>query len=181
MDTSKKIYEYMLKKKAKLCNDEEQENPGSTTSCNEDNPCKDSSNDTETELVPDIPVLRMNENRTKKTFSELSTMRRTSVSDRIQQFQELGMGNECEIGSGRCATHNAKVVRTIMNVRKSDQNEAGVMRWRLCESTVLVCPTAHNRKLASEVELMTSQSEEGTANGNTENFLNIIQPEGSAR
>ena len=91
------------------------------------------------------------------------------------------MGDECVIGSGRCATHNIKVVRTIMNVRKSEQNEAGVMRWRLCESTVLVCPTAHNRKPASEVEVMTSQSEEGTANGNTENFLKTIQSERSAR
>ena len=91
------------------------------------------------------------------------------------------MGNKCVIGSGRCATHNVRVVRTIMNVRKSDQNEAGVMRWRLCESTVLVCPRAHNRKLASDVKVMTSQSEEGTANGNTENLLNIIQSDRSAR
>ena len=96
--------------------------------------------------------------------------RKTSVSDRIQRFQELSDGDECVIGSGRCATHNEKVVRKVMNVRKSVQNEAGNVSWRLSESTVLVCPAAHHRKPISPGAVMSSNSERGTPMG-TQRFL----------
>ena len=91
--------------------------------------------------------------------------RKTSVSDRIQRFQELSDGDECVIGSGRCATHNVRVIRNVMNVRKSVQNEAGEVRWRLSESTVLVCPADHHRKPISPGVVTSSNSEGGTPMG----------------
>ena len=172
---NKKIWEYMSKKKARteLVQPEQPENPGSTTGCNEDNRPEDNLEEVRNQNLPELPVVKTNENITKKTFNTFNRIqmtRKTSVSDRIQRFQELSDGDECVIGSGRCATHNVRVTRNVMKVRKSVQNEAGELMWRLCESTVLVCPSAHHRKPLSSDVVMSSNSDRGTPMG-TQRFL----------
>ena len=83
-------------------------------------------------------------------------VRKSNISDRILKFQELSDGNDCVIGSGRCATHTVKLVRVIKNVRKSEPIEDGGVRWRLCESTLLECPDAGRGKLSDDVSVMSS-------------------------
>ena len=50
------------------------------------------------------------------------------MSDRILRFTELERGDECVIGSGRCATHNVKIVRVMKDVRQKDFDENGALR-----------------------------------------------------
>ena len=85
----------------------------------------------------------------------------SSISDKILKFQELSQGDECVIGSGRCATHNVKIVRVVKSVRKSEPVEGGGLRWRLCESTILECPRASLGKPSDDVSVMSSLLPEG--------------------
>ena len=167
---NKKIWEFMKKKKARidLVQPEQPENPVSMTYCKEDNPSEDNRNEDNKQQLPELHVVKNDMKTTKKTyntFNMLHMTRKTSVSDRTLRFQELTDGDECVIGSGRCATHNEKVVRKVMNVRKSVQNEAGEVRWRLSESTVLACPVAHHRTPISPGVVTSSNSEGGTPMG----------------
>ena len=92
------------------------------------------------------------------------------ICDRILKFQELSQGNDCVIGSGRCATHNVKIVRVVKKVRKSETAEGGGVRWRLCESTILECPKSSLRKLTSDVSVTSSLLPEGEPMGTQKTF-----------
>ena len=72
------------------------------------------------------------------------------MSDRILRFTELERGDECVIGSGRCATHNVKIVRVMKDVRQKYLDENGALRWRLSETTVLECPRAFSRQTTED-------------------------------
>ena len=67
----------------------------------------------------------------KMTFSTLPTARKSSISEKILRFQELAESDDCVIGSGRCATHNLKIVRVVKNVRVSEPAEGGGINWRV--------------------------------------------------
>ena len=67
----------------------------------------------------------------KMTFSTLPNARKSSISEKILRFQELAEGDDCVIGSGRCATHNLKIVRVIKNIRVSEPAEGGGINWRV--------------------------------------------------
>ena len=65
-------------------------------------------------------------------LSELENMKLTfkptecqSVSDKMKKFKNLEGGDKCELGSGRCATHNCKLVRKSVNKKMSIVDKKG--------------------------------------------------------
>ena len=72
-------------------------------------------------------------NKLKITFNKTPSVRKSSINEKILRFQELSESNDCVIGSGRCATHNLKIVRVIKNVRISEPVEGEGVKWRLRE------------------------------------------------
>ena len=81
----------------------------------------------------------------KLTFDVVCTdkhLKKKSVSDRITRFQDMVDRNAvCVTGSGRCATHNQKLVRQVVTRKQSCVDKCGGVGWRLCDFTVIVCPT----------------------------------------
>ena len=143
----RKIWEYMKDKKTKI--DDELEDKGMITDdilSSEDNRLTednllDTRSQSDSVKVKTMPRVRM-----KKTFGEAyDNSKKISVSDRILRFSELERGNDCVIGSGRCATHNVRIVRIMKDVRQKYFDENGLLRWRLSETTVLECPRAFSR------------------------------------
>ena len=90
------------------------------------------------------------------------------MSDRILRFTELERGDECVIGSGRCATHNVKIVRVMKDVRQKYVDENGALRWRLSETTVLECPRAFSRQTTEDCSDVSELPEIVGTNGKTE-------------
>ena len=53
-------------------------------------------------------------NETKKTFSTVKP-KKNEVKKKIEQFTKISKDSDnCLIGSGRCATHNTKVMRVMV-------------------------------------------------------------------
>ena len=63
-----------------------------------------------------------------------------SVRENIAMFQELQRGGVCVMGSGRCAEHNRRLVRTVTMKRVSEKDEKGDTKWVMREVTTLTCP-----------------------------------------
>ena len=107
----------------------------------------------------------------KTTFTQAyETVKKNRVSDKILKFMELERGNECVIGSGRCATHNVRTVRVMKNVKQRYECEDGSLKWRLCETAILECPRAFSGRLNSENIDATILPESEGSNGKTEYF-----------
>ena len=73
----------------------------------------------------------------KLTFDRVD---RQSVRDNIAKFQKLQRGGMCVMGSGRCAEHNVRLVRSVTNKKVSVIDENGYTRWVTREVTILTCP-----------------------------------------
>ena len=86
-------------------------------------------------------------NSVKKTFSSIEIKK--NVSKKISMYQELGRGQACIKGSGRCATHNCKLVRKIENKKTSKIDKNGKLVWQMCEVTISVCPAAQSEQTIS--------------------------------
>ena len=79
----------------------------------------------------------------KKTFNQLVKKHTPiKINERISKFQELIAGDECVMGSGRCGTHNTKLVRRIVTKKMSCVDKLGGIVWRSGEVTILACPKA---------------------------------------
>ena len=76
------------------------------------------------------------QDRTKKTFNDIETMK--NVSHKISMFQGLGQVMECVKGSGRCATHNCRLVREIKKKKTSNLDKNGRVIWQMCEVTISI-------------------------------------------
>ena len=76
------------------------------------------------------------------------------------------VGGACVKGSGRCLTHDVKLVREIKNMRMSDTDKDGFTMWRLRESAVLICPAIHQDKQRSNHWMTSLPVSGGTANQN---------------
>ena len=86
------------------------------------------------------------ENEAKKTFINLEDDRndRNCVKKKIENFKMMSTNNEkCLIGSGRCASHNTRVVRVVKEKRVSGVNKDGTVGWKMCEVTTLACPAVN--------------------------------------
>ena len=79
---------------------------------------------------------------------------------------DVGGWGACVKGSGRCLTHDVKLVREIKNMRMSDTDKDGFTMWRLRESAVLICPAIHQDKQRSNHWMTSLPVSGGTANQN---------------
>ena len=71
----------------------------------------------------------------KTTFSGGSA----KVSSRIKQLQESGK-ILCVMGSGRCGTHNVKLIKSVKSKKISCVEPGGGIGWKYVDVTCLVCP-----------------------------------------
>ena len=62
------------------------------------------------------------------------------VKENIKMFQELERGQECVMRSGMCATHNAKLIRSVVKRRMSVVTADGQVEWTMSEGVILSCP-----------------------------------------
>ena len=78
----------------------------------------------------------------KKTFTKGDNLRTSgggSVSDRVKKIQNEA-DFKCVMGSGRCSTHNVKLVRNVKQKKFSVVGHKGEIEWRLRDVTSLECP-----------------------------------------
>ena len=101
----------------------------------------------------------------KKTFTHI-TQKNTpkKISEKILKFQDMIRGDECVIGSGRCASHNTKLVRKIVVRKMSCVDKFGGIGWRNGEVTILACPKASQPGSSSTTQLTTKYSSEAGTN-----------------
>ena len=169
LDNNRRIWEYMPKKKAKVDNMEDnphKEDDQMSTTREEESKCENKQI-----LNVSKPGVCNREVKTtdkmKMTFSSLQNTRKSNISEKIMRFQELVEGDDCVIGSGRCATHNLKIVRVIKKIRVSEPSEGGGISWRVSESTILECPKARIKKPPDYESSLEQIRPDGNTNGNT--------------
>ena len=68
------------------------------------------------------------------------------MNKKIEMFQKLAQGEECMIGSGRCGSHNTKLVKDITVKRVSEVNNDNVVSWVMRDVITLVCPAARHTR-----------------------------------
>ena len=79
----------------------------------------------------------------KTTFNTISVKKRQStMKEHISMFQKLADGEDCVIWSGRCSSHNAKLVRSVVKKKVCSVNENGTVSWPMGEAVILACPYA---------------------------------------
>ena len=62
------------------------------------------------------------------------------VSARIRQLQEEN-NIVCVMGSGRCGTHNVKLMKSVKSKKISCVEPGGGVGWKYVDVTCLVCPS----------------------------------------
>ena len=99
----------------------------------------------------------------KKTFTSVGENAR-GISKKINEFNNLSETNgKCLIGSGRCASHNTRVVRVVQHKKTSVVNKDGSIGWKMCEAVILACPVgSKNTSAVSNMNL--SDNEDVIAN-----------------
>ena len=102
-------------------------------------------------------------NETKKTFSTVKP-KKNEVKKKIEQFTKISKDSDnCLIGSGRCATHNTKVMRVMVKKRVSVQYKDGSVGWQMCEGTTLSCPAVNPGHSTGSCDVL-SEVEAGVTN-----------------
>ena len=87
--------------------------------------------------------MNIDDKETKTTFNTIGT-KKIDVKKKIEEFHRISNKNDrCIIGSGRCATHNTKVMRVMVKKRVSVKNIDGSVGWQMCEGTTLTCPAVY--------------------------------------
>ena len=129
---------------------------------------------TEDKKTPDNRVKKdmkkFEKNGTKLTFTTPS--KKTLVKTKIDNFQKLARGDECVIGSGRCGSHNCKLVRSVVVKKMSVINKDGSLGWSRREVTTLACPYAAQSK---DVSTSSSASGGGVASTNKKARISVVQ------
>ena len=100
----------------------------------------------------------------KTTFSTLCDS--ATVGDRVRRYQMMvrKSGSGCVMGSGRCATHNVKLVRSVCMKKVSDRNNADELVWRNRESTTLVCPASERFSDDNKSDKVVVNTQQGPTN-----------------
>ena len=111
-------------------------------------------NSTRIDSMKNTSVVSSEEDKKKTTFKPLNTASTAKVTENIKMFQELVDGAECRLGSGRCSTHNVKLVRNVCKKRVSCVTDNGRVTWSMREGVTLACPykQAHRTDAATEPE-----------------------------
>ena len=109
----------------------------------------------------------------KPTFKTTFKKKNSVMNDKISRFQELvDKSKVCVTGSGRCASHNVKLVREITQKKQSFVKKCGGIGWRFCDFTTLVCPTklsaAPDRVTIDDIAMTAPAGTGGTTNQITE-------------
>ena len=99
----------------------------------------------------------------KLTFKTTPVTKKNEMNDKISRFQELvDRSQVCVTGSGRCARHNVRLVRDIVQKKQSFVKKCGGIGWRLCDFVILVCPTKlSSMTVTSDVNTKTSPNRIG--------------------
>ena len=109
-------------------------------------------------------VKKVDDEKMKTTFRTMSVKgRQTTMKEHIRMFQKLAEGEECVIGSGRCSSHNTKLVRSVVKRKVCSVNEEGAVSWPMGEAVILACP--FSKQSSSEVAAGTSQNQFVGTNG----------------
>ena len=98
--------------------------------------------------------------RMKKTLSS------SIVKDRVDAIEDETENVKCVLGSGRCGTHNAKLVRRVC-VKKYSCIDPGTGKlvWRTRDVTSMECPgKAKRTEIAPGISVMSDQSNGGYNN-----------------
>ena len=88
------------------------------------------------------------------------------VGDMVRRYQKIvrDTGGGCVMGSGRCGTHNVKLVRAVNMRRVSDMNQGDELRWVRRESTALVCPAKERFRDDRRSEQVANNTQLGPTN-----------------
>ena len=108
--------------------------------------------------------------QTKKTEEEKKTtfdnVINTGVSQRVKNFNKMSESTKCVIGSGFCAGHNVKLVRSVRTKKTSCVDDNGEIKWLMREVTSLTCPAVSAKILTfSDAPARLTPGESGTTNG----------------
>ena len=106
----------------------------------------------------------------KLTFTTIG--KKTHVKTKIDNFQKLARGDECVIGSGRCGSHNCKLVRSVAVKKMSVINKDGSLGWSRREVTTLACPYAAQSK---DISASSSASGGRIASTNKKARISVVQ------
>ena len=80
-------------------------------------------------------------------------------------FQKYAQGEECLIGSGRCGSHNTKLVKNITVKRVSVVNEDDVVSWVMRDVITLVCPAARHTREDRLGDCLSGESDRQSISG----------------
>ena len=102
----------------------------------------------------------------RKTTFEVKKKQPT-MKEHIQMFEKLSAEVECVIGSGRCSSHNTKLVRSVVKRKVCNVDADGRITWPMGEAVIFACPLKTDRQSAREQSAIISNTPcfEGT-NGN---------------
>ena len=115
-DNNRKIWKYLEKKKPRI------------------------TSETMTNSIGDEEDIIIEDNKTSE-----DNLQSVNVQEQVSSIKlspELEKGDDCGIGSGRCATHNMKTVCVVKNVMQRYECEDVSLKWRLYETTFLECTRA---------------------------------------
>ena len=171
--SNNKILKYLVKKKA--------ENTSLNSTCEKKTPLvEDNSDNTPGVSDNNTPAVYndnddrqknntlKNDNQDKKTtFVVKKTVR---VKESVKMFQELATGKECVLGSGRCSTHNVKLLRSVCQKRMSVISDDGTVTWTMGEGVVLACP--YKQAGSTDTATRSAPLKSEGANGNKRFCLN---------
>ena len=154
--SSGKITNYMVRKKG----NEEEENSRLKTDNKEDNSkIEDKTNVEENKREEEkkrkligrkIPSVREDSKVKKTTFSPVQKTQKYSVKDNILRFQRLADRDECVVGSGRCSTHNTRLIRSVIRKKVSEVDSQSQIAWPIREVCILACPNKLDKQSSSE-------------------------------
>ena len=97
-----------------------------------------------------IPSVREDAAIKKMTFRPVQKTLNCSVKDNILMFQRLADRDECVVGSGRCSTHNTKLIRSVITKKVSEVDSHGHITWPIREVCILACPNKLDKQSSSE-------------------------------
>ena len=80
----------------------------------------------------------------KTTFSVRK--KQPTLKEHIAMFEKLSNGVECVIGSGRCSSHNTRLVRSVVERRVCNVDENGRVTWPMEEAITFACPLSSDRQ-----------------------------------
>ena len=108
-------------------------------------------------------VVMKHEEKLRKTTFDVSKKQPT-MKEHIAIFQKFANGDDCVFGSGRCSTHNTKLVRIVVKKRVCSVSEEERVTLPMGEAINLACPYRIDKRSVGENKAVMSESSrfEGT-------------------